>query len=101
MTVPKYGVGTPGCYCIGSDTYPVTLIRQSKTGKTILVQFDQFIGDVENGHDYFGNQVWKFVRNTSGRIQRFDWSEKYQKFSQGGVGSVYLGKWAARQDPSF
>jgi hypothetical protein len=67
MNIPK--IGTHGCYSIGSDAYPVTVIAVSKSGKKITVQYDSFVGDKENGHDYFGTQVWRFERNENGRIE--------------------------------
>lgn len=94
-------IGTPGYFAIGGDAYPVTLIKQSKTGKVIYVQYDEFVADKEAGHDYYGQQKWKFVRNENGRVERFDWSPTRQKYCQGGSGVVRFGNWAAKQDPSF
>lgn len=92
-------VGTPGYIAIGSDCYPVTLVKISKGGSKVTVQVDNFVGDTENGHDYFGTQVWKITRNPKGRLETFNWSKKYQRYR--GSGSCYFGRWHAKQDPSF
>jgi cytochrome c2 len=99
----KFEIGTPGYVGCGSDVYPVTLVRQSDSGKTIWVRYESFEGDIENGHDYFGHQVWKITPNPKGRIERFNWSNKIGRYSQGGVpwNTVKLGKWFAHQDPHF
>jgi hypothetical protein len=100
MTTPT--IGTHGYYSIGSDAYPVTVIAVSKSGKKITVQYDKFYGDKENGHDYFGQQKWRYERNENGRIEDFRWSDRRKRFQgKGGTGSVYLNGWFAKQDPSF
>ncbi len=97
----EVAIGTPGYYSIGSDTYPVTCIAKTSRGYTI--QYDKFTGDKENGHDYFGRQVWKFERNENGRTEEITWRPsrgRYQPKGRG-VGAVFFGKWYAHQDPSF
>ena len=101
MPAPKFEIGTPGYYAIGTDIYPVTLVKQSPSGRTVWVQYDTFVGDVENGHEYFGHQVWKITRDESSRIERYDWSEKSQSFRSKGCGWLRLGQWRAHQDPGF
>jgi len=100
MTTPQ--IGTHGCYSIGSDAYPVTIVAVSKSGRKITVQYDNYFGDKENGHDYFGSQVWRFERNENGRVESFNWSEKRQKYQgRDGCGRVSLNGWYAKQDPGF
>ena len=95
-------VGQHGTYYIGSDAYPITVI-EIKSPKKIVVQFDDFLGDKENGHDYYGIQVWKILRKENGRTEEFTWKPKKEAFGPKGdsSGKLILGRWTAKQDPSF
>lgn len=97
----EHDIGTPGYYSIGSDAYPITVIGYSRYG--YIVQHDKFTGDKENGHDYFGTQVWKFERNPHGQIMEVTYKPSRERWSPKGqnVGYVHFGEWYAHQDPSF
>lgn len=94
-------VGTKGYYAIGTDVYPITVVKVSKTGAKIWVRTENFIGDKENGHDYFGQQKWIITENPKGRIESAHWSTTGDRYRINGCGYVGFTGWRARQDPSF
>jgi len=99
----KVEVGMHGTYSIGSDAYPVTVIEVYRNFREIVVQYDNFVADKEKKHDYFGQQHWKIIRNEKGRTEIFTWKRKYKRFGpkSESSGTLHLGTWNAKQDPSF
>lgn len=97
--IPK--VGDKGYYSCGSDAYPVTVTKVSKSGFKITVRQEKFVGDSENGHDYFGIQVWKFEENPKGQEITFYWQPSQEDWFDETCRLNITGKWFARQDPSF
>ena len=98
---PDIAIGTPGYYAIGSDTYPITLIKN--TGRVWTIQFDTFTADKANGHNYFGHQKWLITRNPNGRTEEITWRPRWARFRPKGsdCGTIKFGQWYANQDPSF
>lgn len=95
-------VGTKGYFCVGSDTYPVTLISATKSGKTVKFRRENFVGDVENGHEYYGIQKWIITENPNGFIETARWNEKRQRYLVSGrMGVYFTGEWYAHHDPHF
>lgn len=94
-------VGTPGFYNIGSDTYPITIVQ--KTARGYVVQYDKFEDDKAAGHDYYGQQKYKFTRNPKGRLEEVTWKPRRSCWGMKGSNSgwVHFGEWRAYQDPSF
>jgi hypothetical protein len=89
-----------GCtFGVGSDAYPAFVTRISDSGKTVWVKRGDFVADKENGHDYFGNQVWICTPNDS-REEEAVRKTKYGWKMTGGS-RVYFGKARAYQDPHF
>lgn len=66
--IPK--IGDKGYYAIGTDVYPITAVEVSKAGKWVRVRFENFVGDKENGHDYFGIQKWIISENPKGKLKQ-------------------------------
>jgi hypothetical protein len=97
--IPKPEVGTKGRYSIGSDTYPITIISVSKSGKTIQARVENF--KAGPGHDFFGVQNWIIEENPNGRIETFTWHPSNQSYRQNGYGWVLFNGWYAKQDPSY
>ena len=104
MKSPLPPVGTPGWVELGGDAYPVTLVKISKGGNKVVVQYDDFRGDEDNGHDYYGIQKWDITRNENGSLGTFNWSPLRNCYVGNGSydpGSCYFGSWHAKQDPNF
>jgi hypothetical protein len=98
---PALKIGTPGYYSIGTDTYPVTLVGTK--GKVWQIRMEKFVGDMQAGHNWFGNQIWIITNNPKGQIIDITWREGNKIFRPKGTccGAVVFGKWIAKQDPSF
>jgi hypothetical protein len=94
-------VGTKGYHCVGSDTYPVTAVEVSKKGKWVKFRTEKFVGDKENGHDYFGEQKWIITEDPKGRVETAYWSAKRQRYVVDSSSVFFKGQWFARKDPSF
>jgi hypothetical protein len=104
MTKDEIKVGTPGCYQIGSDRYPIIVTEVISPRKIVVMQI-HFEADKANGHEYFGSQNWKFypeerhspvtlTLRKNGRFVRQGLAMRY--------GSGYgFGQFSAYQDPSF
>lgn len=99
--IPYPQVGDRGTHSIGSDTYPVTCVHVSPSGRVIKVRYESFVADKENGHDYYGQQKWLITENSNGRVDRAHWSPGAQRYRIGGCGTVRFNGWAARMDPGF
>ena len=99
QVIPK--VGDKGYYGVGSDIYPVTVVEIKKNGRQIIVRTVKFEGDKENGHDYYGRQVWKFNDDGTGNLITFNWAPRYNKWQNDGCRLHIKGEWHAYQDPSF
>lgn len=96
--IPK--VGDRGRRHVGSDVYPITCTRVSKTGRIVHYKQDNF--SAGPGHDYFGTQNWVFEENPKNALeQRADWSDTWQCYQVKGCGSVFFDGWMAYQDPSI
>jgi hypothetical protein len=63
----------------GSDSYPGTVIKVNKTGKTIEVQFDNHEYDKSKGEEgkVMGHQNWTISRNENGAIKTFTWRKRH------------------------
>lgn len=97
MNIPK--VGDKGRWHVGSDIYPVTCIKVSKNGHKVTFRQEIFYPDV--GHDYYGDQKWRFMENPKGTISTAYWSAKRKRYLVDGFLGVYFEGWCARQDPGF
>lgn len=100
MTNKPYKVseGTKGYLSVGSDTYPITAVKVSKSGFKVWYRIEKF--EADEGHDYYGTQKWKIEENPKGRVEVVHWSAARNRYV--GSGSAFFkGMWIARQDPSF
>jgi hypothetical protein len=92
-------VGMPCTYSSGSDSYPAHVSRISDSGKTVWIKDADWKADVENGHDYFGNQKYIITPNNNREEQavrkgKYGW--KRNKYSR-----VYFGSAHKYEDPHF
>jgi len=94
-------VGTHGTYQIGSDSYPVTVIKVERNGRIVTVQFDTF--KHTGGSNYYGQQRYMVFRNEKGRTETFTWKPSAKAYTLKGArhGFLHLGEWGAYQDPGF
>jgi hypothetical protein len=90
-------VGEKCSYRVGSDTYPCTVVRVSKTGRKVIVRDVVFTAG--EGHNYYENQVWAFVDDGKGHTHTFNYSSK--KNGWFGCGRLIRNGWEAYQDPCF
>lgn len=100
-TITRPQVGDRGYHVIGSDTYPVTCIKVSPSGKTIEIRYEHFAGDKENGHNWYGQQEWLITEDLNGRTAKAHWSPSANRYRVGGCGTVKFGGWFCRMDPGF
>lgn len=100
-TITKPEIGAKGCYSIGGDAYPVTVIAVTPSGNKVTVRYEKFKGDIENGHEYYGQQKWIIEEDPKGRTETFSWHPSNKAYRQGGCGWLRFNGWFAKQDPSF
>jgi hypothetical protein len=106
--VPEIQVGDGVTALLWSDSYPytVTELIHFKTGnrkgqiKGFIAQEDHAEPDKENGHDYFGNQVYKYSPNPNGRKAIVTLRKNGKWVDEGGT-AFGLGFRRKYQDPSF
>jgi Tol biopolymer transport system component len=96
--------GQGGSYGIGSDSYPVTIVGWSKSGKTIYYQ--AAIARATSNSDYYGAQRYLFVADPSAPIQAATWRTGRRTagaFRPKGSkhGYVSTNGYYKRTDPSF
>lgn len=94
-------VGDKGYYSCGTDIYPCTVSAVLKNGRQIMVRDFSFEGDKENGHDYYGTQVWKFTEKPNAKCIPFNWSHSKKKWKKSTMTLHITGERKARQDPNF
>ena len=86
-------------YCqVGSDRYPITVMRTSKNRRFVWARFENFVA--APGHDYHGNQKWKITPNPKVDPVKFCWTPSRGAYCGDG-GVLYDGGWDAYQDPCF
>ena len=93
--------GQGGCYSIGSDRYPVTIIGWTKSGKTIYYQYADAKRTDNNGMSE--SQSYEFTPNPNGRVGVATWRRRTNSFQPKGGRSGYLSTtgYAKYRDPSF
>lgn len=94
-------VGMPCTYGVGTDCYPAHVQRISDSGKTIWIQDASAVADKENGHDYFGNQVWIVTPNPDGAINKVTLRQDGSWRMTGRTSRVGFGYARYYQDPHF
>jgi len=76
-------VGQGSAYHIGSDSYAMTVIGWTKSGKTIYVQ--QAKARATNNSDYYSRQSYLFTADPNAEIEIVTWRRmKYAPASRGG-----------------
>jgi hypothetical protein len=63
----------------GSDAYPGTVVSVNKTGKSIVVQSDNYEYDQSKGEEGkgMGHQNWVIKRNEDGPTQTYTWRKRH------------------------
>jgi hypothetical protein len=94
-------IGQPATFGYGSDCYPGTVIAQSKSGKEITIQSDNY--RAISGDHFSCNVVYEYTPNPNGATSKYRWNEKRQAFTQGGArgNACCVGVRRAYSDPSF
>ena len=94
--------GQGGGYHVGSDSYPVTIIGWSKSGKTLYYQHASARHTEDS--EYYGTQRYVFTADTTGPI----WVATWRRGGAGGFkrkGSRYISistrGYRKYRDPSF
>ena len=107
ITLPNgntISAGQGGSYGIGSDTYPVTIIGWTKSGKTLYYQ--DAIARATNDSDYYGTQRYLFIADPSAKVRTATWRTGRRTggaFRPKGSKCGYIGTngYYKRMDPSF
>lgn len=105
INIDTIEIGTGATQIVGSDFYPFTII-EIINDKKIVVQSDDAKPDVENGFDYFTNQIYKITPNPNGKVLTLSlrknnlWVE-VGKASKNPATFFSLGNRIALQNPSF
>lgn len=96
-------IGLRGGYSVGSDVYACTVVKVSDSGKTVWVRDDKVRGDMEGGHDYYGQQKWICETDMNGELTKFTWRNRLNRYRVVGWdhGSLILGQSYHRVDPGF
>jgi len=94
---PEVGMGAT--LSIGSDCYPATIIETNKTKTKIIIQQD--LQEIDEGYDYYSNQVYKFIRNPDGEKRTFTLRKNGYWMEMNGRQILSIGHKRAYQDPSF
>ena len=102
QTKPEVGMGvTRG---VGSDCYPFTIVEIISSNR-ILVQQDNAVADVANGHDYFSNQKWIIYPNIGSPKVLLSYRKKSNCWTEVGQSPKYnryfIGDRFFYQDPCF
>jgi hypothetical protein len=97
--MPAVKVGDPATLCVGTDRYPYTVIKVSPSGKTIVIQRDDFQRTDNNGLSEIQN--YTYTPNPEGGTITARWT-KFGYCEGGQNGSpVHVGSKRAYLDPSF
>jgi hypothetical protein len=92
FSIPKVGDGAT--ICVGSDSYPATVVKV--TAKTATIQDDTFTP--APGYDYYSNQVYTYAPNVTGHRSIVRLTKRGWRY----LGTpVYFGHRRAYRDPSF
>lgn len=91
-------IGAAATVCIGSDSYPYTVIDITPSGKTVTVQEDDH--NYMSGDSSIGTAEYKYTQNPNGRIMKFRYSKKYKRWKNTSY-RVYFGHRRFYQDPHF
>jgi len=96
--VPVVGMGVT--YCVGSDSYPYTVIEVSKSGKRVRVQQDTATRVDSNGQSEA--QTWLYESDPDGKVMEFS-LRKTGVWRPKGSDHCYLSLGGRRKysDPSF
>ena len=87
-----------GYYGLGGDEYPATVIK--RTAKTITIRHCKSRGDVEHGHDYYGNQKWIIEEDENGHVETCHWHPAKGCFVTSG-GCIVVNGRRRYENPSF
>ena len=96
--------GQGGSYSIGSDSYPITIIGWSKSGKTLYYQ--DAIARATQNSDFYGTQRHLFVADPSAPVETATWRTGRRTggaFRPKGSNHGYIGTkgYHKRLDPGF
>lgn len=98
MSDSEIYIGMGGTICIGSDSYPCTVIDITPSGKTVTVQYDNYTW--ASGDPTIGSAEYRYSRDENGRTEKFRYSKKYKRWKNSSY-RVYFGDRRYYQDPSF
>lgn len=87
-----------GYYGLGGDEYPATVI--ARTAKTITIRHCKSRGDIEHGHDYYGNQKWIIEEDENGHVETCHWHPAEGCFVTSG-GCIVVNGRRRYENPSF
>ena len=94
-------VGQGGCYCIGSDRYPITVVGWSASGKTLY--YRRARAHATKASNPFGMQSYVFTENPDAPVRTATWRRKDKRFRPKGSkwASIHTNGYDAYTDPSF
>lgn len=97
----KFKVGDGASYIIWTDREPVTIIRISKSGRTLWAQQANY--ETAEEHDYWNNQKYTYSPNPDGEIYRFSLraSGVWKMANHQGSGMNLSPGYRRYQDPCF
>ena len=104
ITLPNdqtVSAGQGGSYHIGSDTYPVTIVGWSKSGKTVFYQ--AAVARPTKDSDFYGTQSHLFVADPSAPVKKATWRKGDESFRPKGSkhGSIGTSGYRSYLDPGF
>jgi hypothetical protein len=107
ITLPNgstISAGQGGSYGIGSDSYPVTIIGWTKSGKTLY--YRSAIARATKDSDYYGTQTYLFIADPSAPVKTATWRTGRRTggaFRPKGSTNGYVSTngYRKRMDPSF
>jgi hypothetical protein len=100
LTPPK--VGTKATYSVGSDRYACDVIKVSKGGHKIVVQFASATRTDTNGQSE--SQTWECVPNPKGQTRvahLCNIGTQHECYIHDGCAYISLGGYGHYQDPHF
>lgn len=97
----KPEIGTPGCYQIGSDRHPVTVIAVSPSGHRLVTRRAK--ATMVGGSALSEHQEYEFEADPNGEIIHFTrrGDGRYRLVGATTYGTLSLGRYGAYRDPSF
>lgn len=91
-------IGMGATFCIGSDSYPATVIDITPSGKTVTIQEDNY--EIISGSSHDGSAEYTYSANPNGRVISFRYSTKSKNWKNSSY-RAYFGIRRKYYDPHF